>query len=286
MTRAPTHTTRPDLDELAATANRAAYDSGLLADVGGAPHVRHASLRRLYGSLAAEVFDRARSYAEVPGILDLGAGDGAVTTTFLTFGASVTAVDVSARELAVLAERHAAFAERLRIEQGDALRVLDALRLRGERFDIVTGVSFLHHIPNYLAVVAAAIEVLEPHGQVFVFQDPLRRDSVTLRDRALSRLTYAMWRMRQPDTFGGLRRHLRRRRGVSLPDCEADMVEYHELRQGVDEDAILRLLRERHFDARLVTYFSTQSPLWQAIGERLGARNKFAIVAMRGVARG
>ena len=40
------------------------------------PHVKYASLRRLYGQLAGNIFADAQKHSEVPSILDLGAGEG------------------------------------------------------------------------------------------------------------------------------------------------------------------------------------------------------------------
>ena len=282
MANFDTGTSTDTIGDLAALANRAAYDTTTpAAEIEGSPHRRHAVVRARYARLAAEVFARARSFTPVPHVLDLGAGDGAVTRTFLELGARVTAADVSAHQLAVLAERNHDFADRLAVATGDAAATLDALRRDGTRFDIVTAVSFLHHIPNYLPIVEAAVDLLEPHGQLFVFQDPMRADTLTTRNAILARIAYAAWRIRRPDAAGGIRRYLRRRRGVWLDDCAADNVEYHELRGGVDQHAIVALLGGLGFETRVVYYFATQSPLWQRIGERLGARNKFALVAYR-----
>jgi len=51
------------------------------ADV--SPHVKYASLRRLYGRLVEDVYAHAREHAEVPTVLDLGAGEGSATLPFL-----------------------------------------------------------------------------------------------------------------------------------------------------------------------------------------------------------
>jgi SAM-dependent methyltransferase len=271
-----------DLEALAALANRAAYDSrNSAADLEGSPHIHHARLRARYADLAADVFRRARAHVGEPAVLDLGAGDGLVTQTFLELGARVTAVDVSQRQLAALAETTAEYAERLTTECGEAGEILARLRREWRRFDVVVAVSFLHHVPDYLSILGGAIEVVERHGQVFVFQDPMWASSMTHRDRLLSRIAYGAWRLRQPDALGGLARHVRRRRGVWLDDCAADNVEFHELRAGVDQESVRALLEAHGFEVRLVRYFSTQSLLWQRIGDRLRACNKFAIIAAR-----
>ena len=70
------------------------------ADV--SPHVKYASLRKLYSRLVGQVYAHARKYAEVPTVLDLGAGEGSATLPFLELGARVVAVDVSESQLAEL----------------------------------------------------------------------------------------------------------------------------------------------------------------------------------------
>jgi hypothetical protein len=57
------------------------------------------------------------------------------------------------------------------------------------------------------------------------------------------------------------------------------MVEYHVVRDGVDQDSIKRLLQPRFESVTLASYWSTHAPIWQSLGERLGLRNTFAVQA-------
>jgi 2-polyprenyl-3-methyl-5-hydroxy-6-metoxy-1,4-benzoquinol methylase len=269
------------MDHRAAIANAAAYNSYASGGAEECPHMRYETLRRLYARLAADVFTRATRRATTPRVLDLGAGDGTVTRTFLELGASVTAIDVSEVQLSLLAARNQDYLTRLTIRQGEALSVLQELQRDGERFDVGVAVSFLHHVPDYMPVVLETADVLEPHGQLLTFQDPMLKTTMTLADRAVSRIAYVSWRLLQRDAIGGVARHVRRRRGIWLDDCAADNVEYHELRAGVDQHAITHALDERGFDCELILYFSTQSSLWQWVGDKLEVRNKFGVVATR-----
>lgn len=74
---------------------------------------------------------------------------------------------------------------------------------------------------------------------------------------------------------------MRRSRGVFLEECPEDNIEYHVTRNGVDQVAIADLLRESGFECETVKYFSTQSRLFQAIGDLLGVKNTFAMIAKR-----
>jgi len=263
---------------VATLANVAYYDEEATRKyVDGAPHIKHESLRKLYGQLVVEVLDNAKSHAEMPRVLDLGAGEGGVTLPFLELGARVVAVDMSEAQLGTLKTRCKNFAERLEVRCQDAN---DALEHNEEKFDIIVVNSFLHHVPDYLALIKKAVPHLNPHGQFFSFQDPLRYDSLGKLTALFSVTAFFSWRIFQGDVWGGLKRRIRRHRRV-YDDSVHDNAEYHVTRNGVDQDAIRSYLKEQGFDCRVISYFSTQSSLFQPIGEILGVKNTFAILAKR-----
>jgi SAM-dependent methyltransferase len=267
------------LNRVAALANIAAYDAEATKDyVDGAPHIKHAELRALYAGLVVRVYDHARERAPVPRVLDLGAGEGSATLPFLELGARVTAVDISSSQLSALQSRCGRFGHRLETRCED---IGAALKAEHDRYDIVVANSFLHHVPDYLGLVADATTLLDPGGQFLSFQDPLRYDSVGKPTRIFSELAYLSWRVLKGDLVGGLKRRLRRRRGVYLEDSIYDNAEYHVTRNGVDQDAICGLLEEAGFDSDIVRYFSTQNRFFQRVGTALGVRNTFAVVARR-----
>jgi SAM-dependent methyltransferase len=245
------------------------------ADV--SPHVKYASLRRLYGRLVEDVYAHAREHAEVPTVLDLGAGEGSATLPFLESGARVVAVDVSESQLSELRRKCGAYKDRLEIRQAD----IDDAFLPGEYYDVVLMSSCLHHIPDYISVIQNAANALSPKGQFFSFQDPIRYDTMNRLSYGFNRMVYFSWRVFQGDFFGGLSRTLRRRQGIYLDDCAADNTEYHVVRNGVDQDEIVRVLSARGFDCRIVRYFSTQGSVFQPVGSALGVENTFSIIARR-----
>jgi SAM-dependent methyltransferase len=243
--------------------------------VEGAPHLKHSSVRSLYLELVAEVLETS---PRPPAVLDLGAGRGGASLPFLEAGAHVTAVDESDEELSHLRAAAARFGERLELRHGDATELVSVL---GSDFDVVVASSFLHHVPDYLEFVRAALRLLRPGGQLLVFQEPLRHDSLPPGTLAVTRAAYAAWRVRQGDVAGGLRRRLRRARGIYRDDDPEDAVEYHAMRGGLDHDALVTLLEREGLSVRFVRYFSTQSPLFQRLGERLGLESTFALVGRR-----
>jgi SAM-dependent methyltransferase len=268
------------LKQVASVANELAYRSkDVKAYINGAPHIKHASLRNLYSKLVLEVYNAARQHTEVPRVLDLGAGEGSVTLPFLELGAKVEAVDISSRQMDELRRKCEKYGDRLQTRCEDINHVLATAN---ERYDIVAANSFLHHIPDYLSLIKSAAALLAPGGQFFSFQDPLRYDSVGVLTKTFTDVAYLSWRISlgsKGDVLGGVRRRLRRRRGIYLEDSVHDNAEYHVTRNGVDQDAIRTLLEEQGFDCRIITYFSTQSIVFQPIGAALRIKNMFAVIA-------
>jgi SAM-dependent methyltransferase len=270
------------INKVAVLANKAAYDSEESDKyIDGAPHIKHFALRSLYGKLAVRTYDFASTYYRTPKVLDLGAGEGSVTLPFLDLGGEVTAVDISENQLAALKIKTAEYNDKLKIYCQD---VFDAIKLfysEGKRFDIIIANSFLHHIPDYLELISEAIKVLSDYGQFFSFQDPLKYSSQSRFDLTFSTMAYFSWRVFKGDVIGGIKRRIRRGRGIYLDNCPEDNVEYHAIRGGVDNDAICDLFKRMGFELEIVCYFSTQSRLWQPIGNELGVKNSFAVIARK-----
>lgn len=263
---------------IAALANVAAYDGFESKDyIDGAPHIKHESLRHLYATLLHDVFVRAAASTPKPKVLDLGAGEGSVTMPFLTLGAKVVAIDISQGQLDRLKTRCAGFQDSLEIRCQD---INEALRDERDSYDIVVANSLLHHIPDYLSLIQAALGRLNPKGQFFSFQDPLRYSSLGRFRRMFSNGSYYVWRFGKGDVLAGIQRRLRRQRGV-FTDSVHDNTEYHVVRDGVDQDQIAKLCRSMGFECEIHKYFSTQSRLMQPLGAALNLANTFAVIAYR-----
>ena len=140
-----------------------------------------------------------------------------------------------------------------------------ALHDEKESYDIVVANSLLHHIPDYSSLIRAALGRLNPKGQFFSFQDPLRYSSLGSFQRMFSNGSYYVWRFGKGDVFSGIRRRLRRQRGV-FTDSVHDNTEYHVVRDGVDQDQIAALCKSIGFECEIHKYFSTQSRMMQPVG--------------------
>jgi trans-aconitate methyltransferase len=154
-----------------------------------------------------------------------------------------------------------------------------------ETFSIIFCASVLHHIPDYLSFIDDVVKHhLAPGGIFLAIQDPLWYPGLRPWIRLLSRWAYLSWRLTQGNYRKGLKTLSRRVRGVYDEEEPGDMVEYHAVRQGLDQDAILRVLGPKFDACSLIPYWSSQGSAWQWLGEKLGIRNTFAIVA-RGFVR-
>ncbi|TAK45195.1 MAG: bifunctional 2-polyprenyl-6-hydroxyphenol methylase/3-demethylubiquinol 3-O-methyltransferase UbiG [Betaproteobacteria bacterium] len=97
-------------------------------------------------------------------VLDVGCGGGILSEAMARLGARVTGIDLSEKALKV-AQLHlleSRLAVRYELESAESLA-------RGEagRFDIVTCMELLEHVPDPASTVAACAKLAKPGGQVF-----------------------------------------------------------------------------------------------------------------------
>lgn len=242
----------------------------------GSPHLSHPTLRNwIVAELRAAILGLT-SPGRAVRVLEIGAGHGAFTDHLLAVGAQVTVTEMSRASEALLSARYA---------QNPMARVLldpegDLTQLQGETFDLVVCASVLHHIPDYLAAIASWLPMISPGGSFLSFQDPMwypRRRRAAL---AFDRGSYFAWRVAQGDLVTGVRSLARRVSGRMDETNPHDMVEYHVLRQGCDEQAIATLLHPHFRNLDVITYWSTQGRALQALGTRMHARSTFAVRAV------
>lgn len=97
-------------------------------------------------------------------VLDVGSGTGNLSAHFLEAGAHVTSADISSACLS-LVERRFAATGRHRVQR------IDGTGLHGfadGSFDVVACYSVLHHVPDYLALVAEMARVARAGGVVSI----------------------------------------------------------------------------------------------------------------------
>jgi SAM-dependent methyltransferase len=241
--------------------------------VTGSPHLKHRCLRE---RLLKLIRDEIKAQGGLPTVLEVGGGHGGYTEPVLASGCAVTATETSLPSV-----------ERLRDQYGlnprfSALFDPDGtLAVVGDRtFTFVLCASVLHHIPDYASFLTGpALDHLAPGGTIVTIQDPLWYPSVRRLDSVLTTIGYFSWRITRGGYLDGARTRVRRLRRVYDESVTQDMVEYHVVRSGVNHAELERILTPRFESVCLVPYWSSQSPTWQRVGERLRRCNTFALVA-------
>jgi len=249
--------------------------------VEGSPHLKHKALGVLFEEMVTISFGHIVNVRNKVAVLDMGAGDGALTLPWLALGAEVLAADASAEQLHGLEQAAAKHRCQLTTMQGDIFRTLDDLEGRGCQFDVIGTSAFLHHIPDYLELCRCAAGLLRKNAVFFTFQDPLRYDTLGRFTHFFDRISYFGWRLFQGKLLQGLKTRLRRMRGSYRDDLPEDMTEYHVVRNGVDQLALVACLESFGFECRVHSYWSTQSRFFQWAGEALHLANTFGIIATR-----
>ena len=242
----------------------------------GSPHLRHAALRKLLQSKIADAVHEVLARQQSCAVLEVGAGHGTLTETVLRAGGTATVTEMSRASFDFLERKFSGIPEVRAIYDSDGSALL-----HGEtQFDLILLISVIHHIPDYVGVVSDLCDkVLRPGGILLTFQDPPWYPRQSRLAMALSFGSYFAWRVGQGKLRRGLRTRWRRLRRIYDESEPSDMVEYHVVRQGVDECALLDLVRARFTDVELDTYFSTAMPGLQTIGAKYFPHNTFGILA-------
>jgi SAM-dependent methyltransferase len=242
----------------------------------GSPHIRHAALRELLESRIEDAIHEVLARQQSCAVLEVGAGHGTFTETVLRAGGTPTVTEMSTASSDFLTRKFSGIPEVRVIYDSDG-----SAFIHGEtQFDLILLISVIHHIPDYVGAVSDLCDkVLRPGGIVLTFQDPLWYPRQSKLATTLSWGSYFAWRLGQGELRRGLRTRWRRLRRIYDESEPADMVEYHVVRQGVDESALLDLFRARFADVELNTYFSTNMPVLHAVGAKYFPHNTFGILA-------
>jgi glycosyltransferase involved in cell wall biosynthesis/SAM-dependent methyltransferase len=240
----------------------------------GSPHLAHPPLYdRLVEILRRQVGEL--SDRDLPlEVVEIGAGHGGFTEPLLAAGCRITALEMSSPSVDRLNTLFAHNPSFICLHNPDGS--FDCL---STDCSMAACVSVLHHIPDYMTAIKELTDHIQPGGSLVVLQEPLwypRAKKAALR---LNRAGYLVWRIRQGSLGRGMATQLRRVRGRYDESNPSDMVEYHIVRQGVDEEAIRDFLRSRFDEVAVIPYWSNQSRLVQRIGQRFSLHNTFGVVA-------
>jgi SAM-dependent methyltransferase len=239
----------------------------------GSPHLRHDNLR---GMVEDRLTRLARARIEATGacrVLEVGGGHGTFTRCLLAAGAEVTVTEASRASADQLV---ATFGDRIEVHyDGTGEEILAS----DEEWDLAVMTAVLHHIPDYLSFLDRLGGLIAPGGGIFTVADPLWYPRMPAAAHRADRAAYLAWRAVQGDYVRGLRTRVRRLRGVYDDAEPSDLVEYHVVRQGVDEEAIRALLAQRFETVEIFSYWASQAPVLQRLGDRTGLVTDFGVEA-------
>lgn len=243
--------------------------------VKGSPHLRHAVLRTMISdhltALVRETIERTGSCH----VTEVGAGHGTFTDVLLDAGARVTVTEASAASARALQHKYAG---RDDVEVFFDTTGGDVFE-RGDHVDGIVCAALLHHIPDYVTFVRDLAGLVHDGGWFFSAQDPTYYPRRRRREHLAARGSYFLWRLGQGNYARGLSTRLRRVRGEWSETEASDLVEYHVVRDGVDELALQRELSRHYSDVELFTYWATQGPLLQRALAPLRLGTEFGLVA-------
>ncbi len=240
----------------------------------GSPHHMHAQLTAKVISSLGSALPLAAEGRPLE-VLEVGAGHGAYTDVLRSLGARVTVTEMSKPSVDRLSRRFAHDPNVDVMYDPDGTWAM----LTDETFDAVVCLSVLHHIPDYLAAVRRYSEITRVGGVFVSWQDPIQYDRVPAYQRRAALISYYLWRLTQGKWLHGFATVLRRLRGVLDETKIADMVEYHVVRDGVDEKALEALLSSHYDYVTVERYWSTQGSHFQSWGERHGFESTFGVIA-------
>ncbi len=110
------------------------------------------------------------AHCALPGAraVDVGCGGGILTEALADAGASVLGIDMSEAALSAARDHARGAPGRAAATQCDYRRITaEALAAEGERFEVITCMEMLEHVPDPASVVNACARLCRPGGRVF-----------------------------------------------------------------------------------------------------------------------
>ncbi|KGQ36783.1 bifunctional 2-polyprenyl-6-hydroxyphenol methylase/3-demethylubiquinol 3-O-methyltransferase UbiG [Gallibacterium anatis] len=102
-------------------------------------------------------------------VLDVGCGGGILSESMAKSGANVTGIDMSPQPLAV-AKQHAQDNNLIIDYQQSTIEdfLQQHQQLQAEKFDVITCMEMLEHVPDPLSIIRSCRELLKPDGVLFM----------------------------------------------------------------------------------------------------------------------
>ena len=98
--------------------------------------------------------------------LDIGAGTGNITDKLLVLGYNVTAVDISAEMCQILRNKNKPFQRKKQLTIVNS--PIEDVHFKKDDFDLITGFSVLHHLPDYAGTLRGLLGFLRKGGVMYL----------------------------------------------------------------------------------------------------------------------
>ena len=185
--------------------------------------------------------------------LDVGAGTGNLTGKLLALGYKVVAIDISPQMCQILRRKFSAYIPK---QLSVVNSPVEDLTFSEGKFDLITGYSVLHHLPDYLAALQTLVYYLKRGGVIYIDHEASPTYWQGEPD-ALASIVKALYFHSNP-TLNSLYFSLV---GLHVPTIDYTLSDYwHKKEHALDHSAIAELFRELGFRyAKRTDYYQTSS---------------------------
>jgi len=173
--------------------------------------------------------------------LDIGAGTGNITDKLLALGYTVTAIDISAEMCQVLRNKNRKFQKTRQLTIVNS--PIEDVRFNKDDFDLITGFSVLHHIPDYADALRRLSGFLKKGGVMYMDHEasPYYWQNEPSSFANLVKSTY----FHSNPLINSLHFQII---GVKFPSLDYTLSDYwHKKEHPLDHERIKRVLENEHF---------------------------------------
>jgi SAM-dependent methyltransferase len=173
--------------------------------------------------------------------LDIGAGTGNITDKLLALGYNVTAIDISAEMCQVLRNKNRKYQRTRQLTIVNS--PIEDVHFNRDDFDLITGFSVLHHLPDYAEALRKLSDFLKKGGVMYLDHEasPYYWQK---EPSSLANLVKGIYSHSNP-LINTLHFQII---GVKFPSLDYTLSDYwHKKEHPLDHERIERVLRNEHF---------------------------------------
>jgi 2-polyprenyl-3-methyl-5-hydroxy-6-metoxy-1,4-benzoquinol methylase len=193
---------------------------------------------------ALKMVDRlvSANHAGAKKALDFGAGTGNLTCKLLQMGYTVTAIDLSAEMCKILEKKCRPYLEAKKLVVINS--PIEDVSFDGDKFDLITCYSVLHHLPDYVDVIQRLCGFLKKGGVMYLDHEasPFYWKSEAGSVAQLVKFVYLHSNLLLNALYFRILR-------VNVPSFDYDLSDYwHNEEHPLDHERIKRVFEKEHFE--------------------------------------